>query len=117
MVAVQPTRGLDVGGDRGVHGSCSSGAKAGTAILLISEDLDEILALSDRVDVMYEGRIVGLVRRRGGRHPRDRPVDDRRREPDAADERAPRRRRPARARRHEAPPRATDRRAALVQRG
>ena len=39
--------------------SCSSGARRATAILLISEELDEILALADRVDVMYEGRIVG----------------------------------------------------------
>ena len=59
MVAVQPTRGLDVGAIEAVHRVLLERRKAGTAILLISEDLDEILALADRVDVMYEGRIVG----------------------------------------------------------
>ena len=43
--------------------ACSSSATAGTAILLISEDLDEIRTLSDRIAVMYEGRIMGIVER------------------------------------------------------
>ncbi len=59
MVAVQPTRGLDVGAIEAVHRVLLARREAGTAILLISEDLDEILALADRVDVMYEGQIVG----------------------------------------------------------
>ena len=59
MVAVHPTRGLDVGAIEAVHRVLLERREAGTAILLISEDLDEILALADRVDVMYEGRIVG----------------------------------------------------------
>jgi ABC-type uncharacterized transport system ATPase subunit len=59
MVAVHPTRGLDVGAIEAVHRALLERRQAGTAILLISEDLDEILALADRVDVMYEGRIVG----------------------------------------------------------
>ena len=59
MVAVHPTRGLDVGAIEAVHRDLLDRRQAGTAILLISEDLDEILALADRVDVMYEGRIVG----------------------------------------------------------
>jgi len=59
MVAVHPTRGLDVGAIEAVHRVLLDRRQAGTAILLISEDLDEILALADRVDVMYEGRIVG----------------------------------------------------------
>jgi general nucleoside transport system ATP-binding protein len=59
MVAVQPTRGLDVGAIEAVHRVLLERRAAGTAILLISEDLDEILALADRVDVMYEGRIAG----------------------------------------------------------
>jgi len=59
IVAVQPTRGLDVGAIESVHRVLLARREAGTAILLISEDLDEILALADRVDVMYEGRIVG----------------------------------------------------------
>jgi ABC-type uncharacterized transport system ATPase subunit len=61
IVAVQPTRGLDVGAIEAVHRVLLSRREAGTAILLISEDLDEILALADRVDVMYEGRIVGSM--------------------------------------------------------
>ena len=64
MVAVQPTRGLDVGAIEAVHRLLLDRREAGAAILLISEDLDEILALADRIDVMYEGRIVGHVRRR-----------------------------------------------------
>jgi simple sugar transport system ATP-binding protein len=59
MVAVQPTRGLDVGAIEAVHRVLLARREAGTAILLISEDLDEILALADRIDVLYEGRIVG----------------------------------------------------------
>ena len=59
IVAVQPTRGLDIGAIEAVHRVLLDRRAAGTAILLISEDLDEILALADRVDVMYEGRIVG----------------------------------------------------------
>jgi ABC-type uncharacterized transport system ATPase subunit len=59
MVAVQPTRGLDVGAIETVHRLLLDRRERGAGILLISEDLDEILALADRVDVMYEGRIVG----------------------------------------------------------
>jgi ABC-type uncharacterized transport system ATPase subunit len=59
MVAVQPTRGLDVGAIETVHRLLLGRRDRGAGILLISEDLDEILALADRVDVMYEGRIVG----------------------------------------------------------
>jgi ABC-type uncharacterized transport system ATPase subunit len=59
MVAVQPTRGLDVGAIEAVHRVLLARRQAGTAILLISEDLDEILALADRIDVLYEGRVVG----------------------------------------------------------
>lgn len=59
MVAVHPTRGLDVGATAGVHRLLLEQRNEGAAILLISEDLDEILALADRVAVIYEGRIVG----------------------------------------------------------
>jgi len=59
LVAVQPTRGLDVGAIETVHRLLLDLRAKGAAILLISEELDEILALSDRVDVMYEGRVVG----------------------------------------------------------
>ena len=60
MVAAQPTRGLDVGAIEAIHRILFQRRAEGTAILLISEDLDEILAVADRVDVMYEGWIAGL---------------------------------------------------------
>ena len=59
LIAVQPTRGLDVGAIESVHRLLIELRTAGTAIVLISEELDEVLALSDRVEVMYEGRFVG----------------------------------------------------------
>jgi general nucleoside transport system ATP-binding protein len=59
MVAVHPTRGLDVGATEAVHKLLVRQRDAGTAILLISEDLDELMSLSDRLAVIYEGRIVG----------------------------------------------------------
>jgi ABC-type uncharacterized transport system ATPase subunit len=61
MIAVQPTRGLDVGAVELAHRLLLERRAAGAAILLISEDLDEILALSDRVVVLYEGRIAGVA--------------------------------------------------------
>jgi simple sugar transport system ATP-binding protein len=54
---VQPTRGLDVGAIETVHKLLLEQRAAGMAVLLISEDLDEILMISDRVAVIYEGRI------------------------------------------------------------
>jgi simple sugar transport system ATP-binding protein len=57
MVAVQPTRGLDVGAIETVHRLLLEQRGGGTAILLISEDLDEILSVADRVAVIYEGRV------------------------------------------------------------
>lgn len=61
MIAVQPTRGLDVGAIEGVHRLLLSQRDAGTAILLVSEELEELLALSDRIAVIYEGQIMGEV--------------------------------------------------------
>jgi ABC-type uncharacterized transport system ATPase subunit len=61
LVAVQPTRGLDVGAIEGVHRLLLAQRSAGAAILLISEELEELLSLSDRVFVIYEGRIMGEV--------------------------------------------------------
>jgi simple sugar transport system ATP-binding protein len=60
LVAAAPTRGLDVAGIETVHEYLRSAAALGVGVLLISEDLDEILALADRVAVMYEGQIVGV---------------------------------------------------------
>jgi simple sugar transport system ATP-binding protein len=61
MVAVQPTRGLDVGAIEGVHRLLLEQRKNGTAILLISEELEELLSLSDRIAVIYEGQIMGEI--------------------------------------------------------
>jgi general nucleoside transport system ATP-binding protein len=61
LVAASPTRGLDVGAIETVHRYLHEAAAQGVAILLISEDLDEILALADRVVVMYEGALAGEV--------------------------------------------------------
>jgi simple sugar transport system ATP-binding protein len=62
MVAVQPTRGLDVGAIEGVHRLLLAQREAGAAVLLISEELEELLSLSDRVYVIYEGKVMGEVR-------------------------------------------------------
>jgi general nucleoside transport system ATP-binding protein len=59
LVAAAPTRGLDVAGIETVHAYLRQAAADGVGVLLISEDLDEILALSDRIAVMYEGAVVG----------------------------------------------------------
>jgi len=63
LVVASPTRGLDVGAIETVHQYLLDAARDGVAILLISEDLDEILALADRIAVMYEGEVVGEVDR------------------------------------------------------
>ena len=59
IVAVQPTRGLDVGAIENIHGELVKQRDAGKAILLVSLELDEVMSLSDRILVMYEGEIVG----------------------------------------------------------
>ena len=63
LIAAQPARGLDIGAAEYVHLRLLDQRNAGTATLLISEDLDEILALSDRIVVIYEGQIMGEVKR------------------------------------------------------
>jgi simple sugar transport system ATP-binding protein len=63
LIAAQPTRGVDIGATEYIHHRLFEERAKGTAILLISEDLDEILALSDRVAVIYEGRIVAVIPR------------------------------------------------------
>ena len=67
MVAVQPTRGLDVGAIEGVHHLLLTQREAGAAVLLISEELEELLSLSDRIYVIYEGKIMGEVQVCGGK--------------------------------------------------
>jgi simple sugar transport system ATP-binding protein len=61
VVVAQPTRGLDVGATEYVRATLLERAKAGAAIVLVSEDLDELLALSDRLVVLYEGRVAGAM--------------------------------------------------------
>lgn len=61
IIASQPTRGLDVGAMEYIHQRILEEKERGAAILLISEDLDEIMTLSDRIAVMYEGEILGEV--------------------------------------------------------
>ena len=59
LVAVQPTRGLDVGAIEYIHNQIVNSRDNGTAVLLVSLELDEVMSLSDRILVMYEGEIVG----------------------------------------------------------
>ena len=59
VVAVQPTRGLDVGAIEYIHSQIVAQRDAGKAVLLVSLELDEVMNLSDRILVMYEGEIVG----------------------------------------------------------
>lgn len=59
LIAVQPTRGLDVGAIEHIHSQIVAERDKGTAVLLVSLELDEVLGLSDRILVMYEGEIVG----------------------------------------------------------
>jgi general nucleoside transport system ATP-binding protein len=61
LIAAQPTRGVDIGASEYIHQRLLQQREKGTATLLISEDLDEIRALSDRIAVIFEGSIVGMV--------------------------------------------------------
>ena len=60
LVASQPTRGLDVGSIEFVHRRIVEERDQGVAVLIVSSELDEIYALSDRIAVMYEGKITGF---------------------------------------------------------
>ena len=61
LIAVQPTRGLDVGAIEYIHKQIVAQRDAGKGVLLVSLELDEVMALSDRILVMYEGEIVGQL--------------------------------------------------------
>ena len=69
LIAVHPTRGLDIGATRFIHDTLIAQRDAGCGILLISADFDEILEISDRILVMFEGRIMGEF---SGKNP---PID------------------------------------------
>jgi len=61
LVALYPTRGLDIGSAGYVHKVIADGADRGMSTILIAEDLDELLKLSDRIAVMFRGRLIGYV--------------------------------------------------------
>ncbi|MGZ5352488.1 MAG: ABC transporter ATP-binding protein [Actinomycetota bacterium] len=61
LVASQPTRGLDVGSIEYIHSRIVQKRDEGTAVMIVSPELDEVLALADRIIVMFRGRIVGIV--------------------------------------------------------
>jgi ABC-type uncharacterized transport system ATPase subunit len=61
LIASQPTRGLDVGSIEYIHGRIIEKRDEGTAVLLVSPELDEVMSLSDRIAVMYEGEIVDII--------------------------------------------------------
>ena len=61
LVVSQPTRGVDVGSVEFIHERIVKERNEGKAVLLISTELDEVLALADRIAVMYRGQIVGIV--------------------------------------------------------
>ena len=61
LIAAQPTRGIDVGSIEFIHQRLIQARDAGKAVLLVSADLEEILSISDRIAVMYEGEIVGIL--------------------------------------------------------
>ncbi len=63
VIACQPTRGVDIGSIEFIHTQILKLAEQGTAVLLISSELTEIMGLSDRISVMYKGRIIGTVQK------------------------------------------------------
>ncbi len=62
ILGFHPTRGLDIGATEAVHRMLLDQRRAGAATLLISEDLDEVLLLSDRIAVIFGGELTGMVR-------------------------------------------------------
>ena len=63
LIAAQPTRGVDVGAIEFIHKRLVGERDSGKAVLLVSFELDEILALSDRIAVMYDGEVVAILNR------------------------------------------------------
>ena len=61
LIAAHPTRGLDIGATEFVHQCILQARERGCAVLLISTELDEILEVSDRIAVIYEGRCMGVL--------------------------------------------------------
>ena len=65
LILDEPTRGIDVGAKAEVHALMSQLAQAGMGIIMISSELPEILGMSDRILVMHEGRVAGILDRAG----------------------------------------------------
>jgi simple sugar transport system ATP-binding protein len=63
LVVSQPTRGVDIGAAEYIHARLIDARTAGVGVLLISGDLDEVLGMSDRIGVMFEGRLVAMLER------------------------------------------------------
>jgi simple sugar transport system ATP-binding protein len=63
LVAAQPTRGLDVGSMEYIHSQIVAQRDQSAAVLLVSTELDEVMALGDRIAVMYQGKIIGILDR------------------------------------------------------
>ena len=61
LVAAQPTRGVDVGSIEFIHKQIVAARDSGIPVLVVSTELDEVVALADRIMVLYRGRIVGIV--------------------------------------------------------
>ncbi|HEV7964181.1 MAG TPA: hypothetical protein VGP57_16700, partial [Actinoplanes sp.] len=61
LIASQPTRGVDVGSIEFIHGRIVRERDIGTAVLVVSSELDEVVGLADRIAVMYSGRILAIV--------------------------------------------------------
>jgi simple sugar transport system ATP-binding protein len=87
IIASQPTRGLDVGSIEYIHSQIIKKRDEGTGVLLVSSELDEILALSDRIAVMYKGMIMDILDANkvnkeylgllmAGVHPQEKPVPE-----------------------------------------
>jgi general nucleoside transport system ATP-binding protein len=68
IIASQPTRGVDVGSIEYIHSQIVAARDAGVAVLVVSTELDEVMALADRVLVMFDGRIVADLPREGLDH-------------------------------------------------
>ena len=61
LMAAQPTRGVDVGSIEFIHMQIVAARDSGVPVLVVSTELDEVVALADRIMVLYRGRIVGIV--------------------------------------------------------
>jgi simple sugar transport system ATP-binding protein len=61
LIASQPTRGLDVGSIEYIHGQILKKRNDGCAVLLVSPELDEVMSLSDRVAVMFDGKFISVL--------------------------------------------------------